>query len=305
MESIVLELQKEALDRNCSVSDLLRRALVVAKKLKLAEFERWVGNELTGYNGPLDEVPEYRVLLGQVKARNQVHGWIPAAFDNDEQANLFSRRPCGQSVAELEHLIAGKERSSTLMMQFPPEIESLLMEMMDRPRQVMLHIPSSSFAGILDMVRNTVLNWALQLEADGILGTGLSFTKQEQARASELAHSINNFYGPVSQSQFAQGAENPIQLVAASAVNVDEIKAIIAKVKEAADEVDLAPEQASELRADLATVESQVQSPKPKRAIIKQSLASIRTILEGASGNVIGAMIPELVAKIAKWLAGS
>jgi len=68
VESIVLELQKEALDRNCSVSDLLRRALVVAKKLKLAEFERWVGNELAGYKGPVNEVPEYRVLLGQVCA---------------------------------------------------------------------------------------------------------------------------------------------------------------------------------------------------------------------------------------------
>ena len=34
MESIVIELQRNALDRDVSVADLLRKALVVARKLQ-------------------------------------------------------------------------------------------------------------------------------------------------------------------------------------------------------------------------------------------------------------------------------
>jgi len=47
--SLVLELQKEALDQRVSVSHLLRKALVVVRKLKLSEFQNWIEIELNGY----------------------------------------------------------------------------------------------------------------------------------------------------------------------------------------------------------------------------------------------------------------
>ena len=58
MNSIVLELQKEAQGSNVSVSSLLRKALVVASKLKVKEFEEWINNELNGY-GDTDKIPEH------------------------------------------------------------------------------------------------------------------------------------------------------------------------------------------------------------------------------------------------------
>ena len=57
MSSLVFELQRDALNRNASVSDLLRKALVVSKKLKISEFEKWVTNELNGYS---EDIPDYR-----------------------------------------------------------------------------------------------------------------------------------------------------------------------------------------------------------------------------------------------------
>jgi len=40
LSSVILDLQKEALDKDISVNDLLRKAYVVARKLKIDEFEK-------------------------------------------------------------------------------------------------------------------------------------------------------------------------------------------------------------------------------------------------------------------------
>ena len=42
MSSLVEELQRDALDSKIYVSDLLRKSLVVATKLNLADFSKWV-----------------------------------------------------------------------------------------------------------------------------------------------------------------------------------------------------------------------------------------------------------------------
>ena len=60
--SIVLELQKETLDETISIESLLRKAYLVAKKLKLKDFEEWINKEQNGYNG---QIPEYRNVRGE------------------------------------------------------------------------------------------------------------------------------------------------------------------------------------------------------------------------------------------------
>ena len=67
MASLVLELQRDALDFGVPVSSLLRKAVVVARKLGLRDPERWTQLELKGY-GMDDEIPDYRRIRGQVKA---------------------------------------------------------------------------------------------------------------------------------------------------------------------------------------------------------------------------------------------
>jgi hypothetical protein len=299
MGSVVLDLQQDALDRKCPVSDLLRRALVVARKLNLTEFQTWISNELGGYNGAASEVPPYRNVHGQIKARNPFRGWIPLVFEDTELTDLLSHRLCGQSVAELEHLADGKKPGSMLMMPFPPATEARLMATMQPVScQPMLFLSASAIVKILDTVKTTVLNWTLRLEQDGILGENLSFSVKDKERASEVAGHVTNFFGPVSNAQVASAAQNPTQIVVSPTVNIDEVKALIAKIKSAVSDLDLNADARAEFQADLATVESQTKSPKPKAGIIRQSLSSIRSVLEGAGGNVLGALIAEVLKKM-------
>jgi hypothetical protein len=77
MSSIVLDLQRDMLDSNKKVSNLLRKAYVIARKLEVKDFETWTYNELNGYNQNL-EVPLYRTLIGELRYWNPYHGWMYA-----------------------------------------------------------------------------------------------------------------------------------------------------------------------------------------------------------------------------------
>lgn len=56
--SIILELQRETLSSNSDILVLLRKALLVARKLKLTESEEWINNELNGYK-KREDVPKF------------------------------------------------------------------------------------------------------------------------------------------------------------------------------------------------------------------------------------------------------
>lgn len=51
MVPAVVELQREMLNGTIRVSDLLRKALVVARKLSLAEFQGWIQLEVNVGHG--------------------------------------------------------------------------------------------------------------------------------------------------------------------------------------------------------------------------------------------------------------
>jgi hypothetical protein len=93
MPSIVIELQKDALDTSIPDADLLRKALVVARKLKIAEIQEWIENELNGYS---KSCPQYRSVRGQVRVQNALAGSQVLPFQDAELAELLSVRPCGK-----------------------------------------------------------------------------------------------------------------------------------------------------------------------------------------------------------------
>ena len=53
-------------------------------------------------------------------------------------------------------------------------------------------------------------------------------------------------------------------------------------LKEQLPGLDLDDDVKSEIVAEIALVEAQVSSPKPKQTILREGLASLRNILEGA-----------------------
>jgi hypothetical protein len=65
-------------------------------------------------------------------------------------------------------------------------------------------------------------------------------------------------------------------------------------LRETIDELSLLPDPRREAEAELQTVQSQLESPKPKSSIIREGLESLRRILEGAGGGAAGELLLEL-----------
>jgi len=184
MSSLVEELQRNALDGTVSVSDLLRKSLVVATKLNLEAFRTWVEHELNGYRNAR-QVPDYRKVTGRIVAFNPARGYIPAIVPDAALAELLSVRYETSSAGTIESLTTCQ--GTTLVCDFAPDILSRLMETQRYPLIPQVQIAKTCYLGILDAVRNAILTWSLKLEADGIVGEGISFSPKEKELASEQA----------------------------------------------------------------------------------------------------------------------
>jgi hypothetical protein len=290
MSSIVLELQKDALNKDILVSDLLRKGLVIARKLKLQEFESWINNELNGYDKNVN-IPEYRTVQGEVKALNPYRGYIPVIFETSEQEKIYSKRKCGQSVAELGSLIKNQGKDQLLQMPFSADIQRSLTNGSGMDFPVTLVLSSSRIVGILDSVRTIILNWTLKLEENGVFGEGFSFSTQEKEKASREPQSINNFFGPISNSQIQVGNRDSVQIAASTSLDLKKVQDFLILLKESIDKLSVGVEEKKEIDSDIKSVEAQLSSPKPKPSMIKEGLSSIRKILEGAGGKLVADLL--------------
>ncbi|WMI72114.1 hypothetical protein RBH88_03170 [Aminobacterium sp. MB27-C1] len=196
MKSLVLELQREAMNTNSLLSDILRKALVVATKLKIDDFKRWIESEMKGYAE--NQIPSYRKVKGSVKAWNPYNGWIPVIIEDSEVSELISKRDIGQPISELESLLTEKDKGGVLQVPLPHE---WIMKLFSHSEQFQLGmvptliVDGSQLAGILDAVRNEILEWSLELENQGIIGDGMSFSSEEISKAGSVTYNIQSFKG--------------------------------------------------------------------------------------------------------------
>lgn len=188
-------MQREAMDQQIAVSGLVRTALVVATKLNLDEFREWCELELKGYRG--HDVPRYRQVVGRLQAWNPVQGaYIPVRIDHSATRTALTTRAVAQPVRELEDLCNSKQ--GTLQMPLSDEV---LHQVFGQSESYQLGLTptvilsSTQVVGVLDAIRNVVLEWALRLERDGILGEGMAFTGDEQDRATHHTYNIRTFTG--------------------------------------------------------------------------------------------------------------
>ncbi|HVS69752.1 MAG TPA: hypothetical protein VHQ47_00685 [Phycisphaerae bacterium] len=216
--SIIRELQGLAAETG-NVSELLRKAFIVAVKLRLDEFRKWINLELNGYVG--DEVlPAYRVLPASVHAWNPVRGWIPIIFQEDGPLYRFvSSARMGKSIGEIDELL--KSDSTFFVSKFAPKIAAILMSEQRLPMEPSQHISRSGLASILDAVRNTILDWSLKLEEEGIIGDGMTFSdsEKEKAAATDAVH-VRTFINMVGNGNkaYADSTDNSVSYLSMPSV---------------------------------------------------------------------------------------
>ncbi len=205
MESLVLELQRMASDDTIEITTLLRKALIVSSKLNLSDFEDWIKSELNGYRND-SSLPEYRKARAEIRAAHPVQGFIPFVIDlpqiEDELRDFYIQDSVRSIIDVLE-----KTRTSGGAIHQPLSgaMQRLFIELQQHagsfnPLPVYLIIGRNQMAAVIDSVKTAVLEWALKLERNGILGENMTFSEEEKSRASAgMNIYIENFNGAIGE----------------------------------------------------------------------------------------------------------
>lgn len=73
---------------------------------------------------------------------------------------------------------------------------------------------------------------------------------------------------------------------------------VINSLKDIQDTLNISVDIHKELISEIQTLESQIQSPRPKNIIISESLKTIKTVLESVAGNALTPIIVEQITRL-------
>ena len=191
--SIVLELQKEAMKSDKDILTILRMALVVATKLDLNDFVEWINNELKGYQ-TTDTIPIYRKVKGLIKYSNGSDGWQELRIENNNNEVLEHTIDVTNSIPNLSAL--DSKNPHCLLLNLTGETVTTLRNITGSNSDFYKTLSTtSSITDIIEQVRTIILEWSLMLEKNCVLGSDLTFTKDEIEIAKtnpEIINYINN-----------------------------------------------------------------------------------------------------------------
>jgi len=199
---LVIQLQQLATDNSTDITELLRKALLVATKLGLQPFRDWVSRELQGYEENAGNLPVYRKLNGTLKIRyRRLTPFIPTSEEIKSQTlevPLTNGVPIGIPISSLSTFL----QSGNCVFSYSAdgslrdEINRNHNQLLDPTKleDVRVCVNRDYIASIIDAVRTKVLEWSLQLEADGVIGEGMTFSAEEKQRA-QSSITIENFQG--------------------------------------------------------------------------------------------------------------
>jgi len=203
MDGIVLQLQAEALNEAVDIETLLRKAYLVARKLKLKDFETWIANEQNGYK---KEIPDYRTIRGQIKAWNTYYGWTPVIMQGD-LSDVVSKMPLRLPISTISDVYNESDGSVTLTVS--GAIADFFNKNTDGfPTVYCFRSSKAEMHKIISSVRNRILDWALLLEENGIVGEEIDFTSYEKdlaAKSAVINNYTNNFYSNIDNTKIEQG----------------------------------------------------------------------------------------------------
>jgi hypothetical protein len=172
--SLLREIQDAAIDSNTELAVLLRKCKVLAARLGSPEFKQWVENELSGYSD-IENLPSYRILRVHSKGHfagpfqsGLRYADIPMSCIPEELHEHLSHSYFTQPVAAMESLIKDST-SGSLQESWNPDIVAIVGQNIYANMNCMQAwkvIPTSTMVATLDAVRNKILNFVLEIEAE-------------------------------------------------------------------------------------------------------------------------------------------
>ena len=118
------------------------------------------------------------------------------------------------------------------------------------------------------------------------------FTKESKGIVSNTENKIT--IGNMINSQIQQGASNSSQTFTLAIEESTKFEKLVQKLREEALTMSLNPEDKNDLDLQISTLENQAKSTRKNRGIITGAIETITTIIQGAAGSGLWAILAEL-----------
>lgn len=193
MNSLVFDFENKINDKDYSISDLLRHCLIIASKLKQSEFIEWINSELNGYDNNMI-LPKYRKIPVNVKFLNPQYGWCPYVITDEEAVKYLNELPLRVKISEIEEL--SKSNGDVIRIDAPVAFKKELLSTLEFDSDISFEATRISTIGVIDAVKNYMLNWVLKLEENDIIDNNLVFDENQIKKADVVTiQYINNING--------------------------------------------------------------------------------------------------------------
>lgn len=174
--SLLRDIQDAAIDANTDISVVLRKCKVLAARLGNEEFKLWVERELNGYSSK-GEVPKYRILKVQsfghfsgVAGSGIKNAPIPPSCLPKTYREYVNTEYLMDSISYYLSLMKDRDSGSgNFQVNWPAdlvaEVGGDIIQYMNCVSAWKI-IPVGAIASLLDTVRNRILSFVLEIEAE-------------------------------------------------------------------------------------------------------------------------------------------
>ena len=336
--SVFDEIQSDILG-STDLSVILRKAKVLAFKLKNKEFKDWVENELNGYNDN-DSLPEYRKVSTVANGNFINTSWhskgVPIPLHNipSEFHHHFNEIRLFQGVKELESLIDTIDKSNEDSLQSPVPAE--LLPLLSETIYQYMHcigawrvLTKAHITQIIETTRNALLNFILELsdrypeiKSDSYSGEQIPNEQIQQVfnyyilgGKHQIVGSSNSINQGDNMTVFDQRDQKVnTQYNAAgdinfnSAQNSNEFVAELQKLKDeflrVAQEEAIDAEIVTDAEYQLTKAIQQAEKPEPNKLTILSHLENAKQLVDGVETGVKIATYLTTAIEIAKAIFG-
>ena len=176
--SLLRKIQEATTNPNFRLADVLRMAKVLSARLDHQPLKDWIEKELNGY-GVADDLPPYRTLTNLGSRGDFFYSFgrgyrnlpIPLLSLPKEFAESISKVNVGESVSAIENTVSQANHSGTSILHSPWPADTFAIfgsKIYDEMNcgQAWRDIPTSSLVAILDTVKNSILDFVLEIEAE-------------------------------------------------------------------------------------------------------------------------------------------
>ena len=187
MSSLLTDIVDSLTSESSRVANTLRRAKILAHKIGLPEFRSWIDRELNGYSEGV-ELPRYRVCKthnlatildpfgGGIKNQVLPIDHLPEDIRSSAESMYFR-----QGVGELEGMANEDGMSEAWPADAVRSIERTLDIAGGRLVDVRRPVPKHAVQGVLDSVKNRLLDFVLELQNEAI-GTSVDSIDPSKVR---------------------------------------------------------------------------------------------------------------------------